>query len=260
MAFSLDSSWQIRPAGGNSGTAFIGVRNQQKIFLKRNSSPFLPALSMEKITPRMLWMKRMPTGDVLTAQEWIEGRILTRDEMHQPMVAQMVKKFHQSMMLRSMFDKVAGEIYSPRRLLKKIQRELNPDLAQNEIVKEAFFELDSTKHQLITVEQTVCHADLNRNNWLMSNDGEIFLVDWDSAMLADPAIDLSAILTRYVPHSNWINWLQAYGANTTPELQFRIHWYGIFNVLNDLNLQYQLKQRNKMNEDFMLLRKMIRSR
>ena len=54
MEFELDSGWSLQPAGGSTGSAFLGVYANQKYFLKRNASPFLAALSVEHITPRLL--------------------------------------------------------------------------------------------------------------------------------------------------------------------------------------------------------------
>ena len=42
MEFELDSGWSLQPAGGSTGSAFLGVYANQKYFLKRNASPFLP--------------------------------------------------------------------------------------------------------------------------------------------------------------------------------------------------------------------------
>ena len=69
------------PVGGDTGQAYMGIRAEEKLFLKRNSSPFLAALSVEGITPRLVWTKRIGNGDVLTAQEWLNGRTLASEEM-----------------------------------------------------------------------------------------------------------------------------------------------------------------------------------
>ena len=96
MEFELDSGWSLQPAGGSTGSAFLGVYANQKYFLKRNASPFLAALSVEHITPRLLWTRRVSTGDVLTAQEWLDGETLTRQQMMLPVVAKMLAQVHHS--------------------------------------------------------------------------------------------------------------------------------------------------------------------
>ena len=78
----LGQEWEISPAGGATGEAFIAVNDDQKLFLKRNSSPFLAVLSAEGIVPKLMWTRRLENGDVITAQHWHPGRelISTGDE------------------------------------------------------------------------------------------------------------------------------------------------------------------------------------
>jgi len=70
----LGDDWQVSPAGGATGEAYIAEYGNQKLFLKRNSSPFLAVLSAEGIVPKLLWTKRLGNGDVITAQQWLEDR------------------------------------------------------------------------------------------------------------------------------------------------------------------------------------------
>jgi len=79
MDYKMDSGWRLYPIGGDTGQAYMGTRAEERVFLKRNSSPLLAALSVEGITPRLIWTKRVGNGDVLTAQEWLNGRELNPD-------------------------------------------------------------------------------------------------------------------------------------------------------------------------------------
>lgn len=81
MDFNLEHGWEILPIDGDTGTAYMAVNNDERIFIKRNTSPFLAALSLEEIVPRLIWSKRTVSGDTLTAQEWLNGRSLKREEM-----------------------------------------------------------------------------------------------------------------------------------------------------------------------------------
>jgi thiamine kinase-like enzyme len=66
----LGKEWEITPAGGATGDAYFAEYEGKKLFLKRNSSPFLAVLSAEGIVPKLVWTKRMENGDVFTAQQW----------------------------------------------------------------------------------------------------------------------------------------------------------------------------------------------
>lgn len=73
--------WTLDSAGGASGEAYMAEQDGQKLFLKRNSNPFIAALSAEGIVPKLVWTKRIETGEVVTAQHWKNGRELTFNEM-----------------------------------------------------------------------------------------------------------------------------------------------------------------------------------
>src|SRR5699024_8197284 len=92
----LDKEWLIRPAGGLTGDAFIAKKGDKRLFLKRNSAPFLAVLSAQGLVPKLIWTKRMENGDVITAQEWIEGRALHREEMQDKAVTNLIYKIHHS--------------------------------------------------------------------------------------------------------------------------------------------------------------------
>ncbi|MFZ4460928.1 aminoglycoside phosphotransferase, partial [Enterococcus gallinarum] len=51
MEFQLDQEWRLRPIKGDTGKTYIGMRDEDKVFIKRNTTPMLAALSREGITP-----------------------------------------------------------------------------------------------------------------------------------------------------------------------------------------------------------------
>lgn len=73
LEHALGTGWLVRPAGGLTGEAFIAEKNGKRLFLKRNTSPFLAVLSAEGIVPKLIWTKRIENGDVITAQECWKG-------------------------------------------------------------------------------------------------------------------------------------------------------------------------------------------
>ena len=81
LNFQFDKTWSLQPIDGETGQTFMGMKDSQKVFIKRNTTPFLAALSREGIVPKLVWTKRLGDGNVLTAQEWLEGETLTPTEM-----------------------------------------------------------------------------------------------------------------------------------------------------------------------------------
>ncbi len=81
MEFQLDSDWRVQPIKGDTGKTYIGYRDEDRVFIKRNTTPMLAALSREGIAPKLVWIKRTGNGDTLTAQEWLDGRLLEPEEI-----------------------------------------------------------------------------------------------------------------------------------------------------------------------------------
>src|SRR5690625_7777160 len=48
-------------------------------------------------------------------------------------------------------------------------------------------------------KQVVCHGDLNHNNLIQTNEGQLYLVDWENATIADPITDFGMVLKWYIP-------------------------------------------------------------
>ena len=69
-----DQDLTLTPLRGKSGKAYIGTYpNGERIFVKLNTTPILPALAKEQIAPQLLWARRTGNGDMMSAQEWLDG-------------------------------------------------------------------------------------------------------------------------------------------------------------------------------------------
>lgn len=255
MDFDLDPGWSLQPVGGTTGGAFMGVHAHEKFFLKRNASPFLAALSVEGITPKLIWTKRMTTGDVLTAQEWLNGHTLTRAQMNTPMVAQLLARVHHSQLLQRMLQKVGGPGKTPAQLRDQYVADLPLSLRQHPLVAQVAKRLQTVP---MTHEKTVCHGDLNHKNWLLSDRQKLYLVDWDQASIGDPAFDLSIVLINYVPQPQWAAWLKAYGCVLDADLSVRLLWYGQLHLLSEIKRGFEAQRYTEMNQAILQLQQLVK--
>ncbi|UFT98151.1 phosphotransferase family protein [Radiobacillus kanasensis] len=249
------TDWTITPAGGSTGEAYMASNHEKRLFLKRNSSPFLAVLSAEGIVPKLLWTKRMANGDVITAQHWLEGRELDPEEMQHPQVARMLSKIHHSPELLDMLLKIGKAPILPNELLREIRlafRNVQPDQIE---LYQAFKYLKETLSYVENQPQVVCHCDLNHNNWLLSEDGQLFLIDWDSAKVADPAMDIGMLLFWYIPEEDWGMWLEQYGA-TNEFIKERMYWYLMLYHVSNL-LKEKEKSSAKAQQYLIQLRRLL---
>jgi thiamine kinase-like enzyme len=221
----IGEGWHLRPAGGATGEAYIAEQGEQKIFIKRNSSPFLAVLSAEGIVPKLLWTKRLESGDVITAQRWVNGRELKSFDMNDDRIARLLGKIHRSKELLEMFRRLGNKPLTPERLLAGLNEQAGEMQHEDPAVTEAMNWLGENLDDVRTEQYVVCHSDVNHNNWIVSEEDSLYLIDWDGANVADPALDLSALLYLYIPEDEWKTWLDAYGVTLTPDLIKRMSWY-----------------------------------
>lgn len=257
MDLDLDAGWKISAVSGNTGSAYMGTRASQKIFLKRNTSPFLVALSAEGITPKLIWTKRIANGDVLIAQDWINGRTLTATEMTSDRVIQLLRRIHNSVILREILQQIDGRVLQPRQMLNDYLCDLPVALQANHFLNHVVNSLKNNMPHLTPEWVTVTHGDLNHNNWLLADSQRLYLVDWDQAILADPLYDVSFILVNYVPQTDWQQWLLAYGLTWDEQVALRIKWYGELILLDIIKEQYQHQRFTTMNQCILRLQKII---
>ncbi|RHW40791.1 phosphotransferase [Neobacillus notoginsengisoli] len=247
MDYILGEDWEITPAGGATGKAFFARHREQQLFLKRNSSPFLAVLSAEGIVPKLVWTKRLENGDVITAQQWKSGRELQPAEMGDKRVAKLLKKIHTSKPLLSMLLRLGKTPVHPERILAQLGDGLDRQVAELPSIRRALLFLQKEVGNVHHDEQVVCHCDLNHNNWLLGKDSRLYLIDWDGAMVGDPAIDLGMLLYWYIPEENWEDWLNRYGIALTDSLRLRMKWYVTAETIESVQW-HKLKGRHKEME------------
>lgn len=255
----LGNEWEITPAGGATGEAFIAQYEDRKLFLKRNSSPFLAVLSAEGIVPKLVWTRRMENGDVITAQHWLNGRELKPIEMREHAVAKLLSKIHHSKELLAMLKRLGKQPLLPEELYKELKYYFNQINMKHHVINDALLFLNQELPHIQCVEKVVCHCDINHNNWLLSERNELFLIDWDGAIIADPAIDIGVLLYWYIPKENWGSWLDLYGLKFSKHLYQRMRWYVVtqtlksiqwFNMKNNIKeLSYWLENLEKMLQE-----------
>ncbi|MDF2854457.1 MAG: phosphotransferase [Neobacillus sp.] len=241
----LGQEWDIVPAGGATGEAFYARYRDQQLFLKRNSSPFLAVLSAEGIVPKLVWTKRLENGDVITAQHWLPGRELKPIDMNQEYVAKMLKKIHRSEPMLGMLSRLEKQPLKPDAIYHSVVKELDEEVLSLPAVHKTMVFLLKEKLNVNCDEKVVCHGDVNHNNWLLTEDNQLYLIDWDGAMIADPAIDLGMLLYWYLPLEDWQSWLDMYGKPLTDDLRLRMKWYVSLQTLSSIQWH---KNKNRLQE------------
>ena len=245
----------MTPIGGASGDAYMGVKNNERVFFKRNSSPFLAALSAQGITPKLMWTQRTYSGDLLVAQEWKDGHLLSREDMGQEKVIQLIRSIHQSDYLLMMLKRSEDQLFYPLDFIALYLQDLPAALCQHHFFNEVIHSLeDALDDDFYNVNYCVCHGDLHHLNFLEAEDGQLYLVDWENVRIADPLSDLSRLLCEYYRPSDWTQWLKTYGLRFDATTYKRVQWYSQINCLLIIKHYYQENRFDRMNELVLLLK------
>jgi thiamine kinase-like enzyme len=252
----LGEQWNISPAGGATGEAYIAEFGTKRLFLKRNSSPFLVVLSAEGIVPKLLWTRRLENGDVISAQEWLESKILKPEDMARDDVAGLLKKIHSSKELLGMLKRIRKKEYYPSMLLEKVCRTLDADIREDAMIQQALSFLHDQLPIIAYEDMTVCHGDVNHNNWILTENNHLYLIDWDGAVIADPAMDVGMMLYCYIPTPKWQGWLDAYGLEMTEDLLHRMKWYAILQTISSIQW-YKTKDKDARDYWYMFLQNIL---
>lgn len=251
----MQENWEMIPVGGATGHAYMGYRNGERVFIKVNSSPFIAALSAEGIAPKLMWTQRSFSGDILTAQEWKDGTLLSANNMSDPEVVAIIYHIHHSDYLLTLLKKARGEVFGPEKFIQYYLKDLPNPLKQhhtfNQVVQFLQQNIDDDFYQLPYV---VCHGDLNHNNFLRCDDHDIYLVDWENVRIADPLSDITQVLCQYFQPSQWGQWLNLYGFHHNKTLFKRVQWYSLMNCLLISKHYYKEQRYQKMNKTVQLMR------
>jgi thiamine kinase-like enzyme len=180
--------------------------------------------------------------------------------MSSPEVAKLIGRIHNSVTLRRMLARVGGEVVTPKQLIQKYEEKLSLDLQDHPLLSVILKRLKSEVDLMSTVETKVCHGDIYRKNWLLSDQNRLYLVDWDSAMLCDPAMDVSMLLCQYVSKDSWVDWLEHYDTEVTEELKNRIVWYALMNYLLQTKKHHQDTWFHEMNKDIIMLQSLYQGK
>lgn len=240
---------------GTSGRAFVGTYpSGEKLFIKLNTTPILPALAKEQIAPQLLWVRRTGTGDMMSAQEWLEGRTLTREEMSNKQVILLLQRLHCSRSLVNQLLQLNYKIENPYDLLISWEQNVPLQLKENQYLQEILRELKQTLPEFNSEVATIVHGDIKHKNWLLTKPNVVYLVDWDSVRLTDRMYDVAYLLSHYIPKVHWHEWLSHYGYKNNAKVYEKINWYGQFSYLVQILHCFDVRDMEQVNQEIYGLR------
>lgn len=256
MTTVSDQELTMTPLRGKSGKAFIGqYPNGEKIFIKFNTTPILPALAKEQIAPQLLWVRRTGNGDTMSAQEWLDGRILTKEDMGSKQIVHILLRLHKSRPLVNQLLQLNYKIENPYDLLVDWEKNAPLQIRENTYLQGIVKELKRSLPEFRSEVATIVHGDIKHSNWVITTSGMIYLVDWDSVRLTDRMYDVAFLLSHYIPYTRWGEWLNYYGYKDNEKVRSKVEWYGQFSYLSQILKCFDKRDMEHVNQEIYGLRK-----
>ena len=253
---STDKELSLTPLKGNSGKAYMGTYpNGDRVFVKMNTTPILAALAKEQIAPQLLWAKRLGNGDMMSAQEWLDGRILTKHDMNSKQIIQILGNLHRSKHLVNQLLQLDYHIENPFDLLHEWEENAAYQLRENSFLQDVVRDLKRHLPEFRAEIATIVHGDARHSNFVITTSGLIYLVDWDSVRLTDRMYDVAQILSHYIPLAHWPQWLSYYGYKNNDLVMDKIYWYGQFSYLTQISKFFDSRDMEHANREIYELRK-----
>lgn len=250
-----DKELTLTPIPGKSGKAFLGTYpDGGRVFVKMNTSPILPGLAKEQITPKLLWSRRLADGGDMSAQEWLSGTILTPNDMGKKQIVSVLTRLHRSRPLMTQLSRLGYSPEGPEDLLTAWLEEAPLALKKNQYLYSVIREMRDNLPNFREDYATIVHGDVRHSNWIETYSGLVYLVDWDSVRLTDRMVDVAHVLSHYVADSRWKDWLIYYGYKYNETVLRKLYWYSQYAYLSQIAKYYANNDLENVNREIYALR------
>lgn len=239
----LNQSWEISlPPHGTGNETYFAQSSGQSCFIKLGANTDrYQVMSKLGLSPQVIAMGHLEDGTSILVQQRVTGKYPSRNDFHLYLekFADSIKKTHHCEDLKQILPKRSSCFYKAvgleilgevERRWKKYELEV-PVFA--EYVNEKIAYLKNQIDQFTGDGLVASHNDVCNGNWLVSSDEEIYLLDYESMTLDDPALDIGAILWWYYPPELREKFLEIAGYNNDESFRNRMR---IRMAIHNLNI------------------------
>jgi len=235
--------WEIElPPQGTGQETYLARNERQSYFIKLGAKidRYL-VMSELGLSPPVVLVGHLEDGTSVLVQQLVIGEKPTRKDFHQYWVkfAESLRITHQSERLKTILPKRSSDRHRDVGLdiLEDIEgrwRGCKPQVpAFAEYVDQSILYLKNQVTQFGGRGLVASHNDVCNGNWLVTPGGTIYLLDYESMSLDDPALDLGAILWWYYPPEMREDFLSIAGYRNDEAFRYRMN---IRMAIHNLNI------------------------
>jgi len=203
-----NQSWEFTLPHGSGNETYFAWCNGHKYFVKLGvQATKYQVVASIGLTPHILAAEYLADGTSVIVQPYITGKRPSQRDYHVQLekFASVINQLHHSAEVKKVLPNVSSDLYRAAGLesLDHIKQKWVRHKSQVTEVADFIDEcLDHLRRQVTNFQGTglvASHNDICNANWLLSTDGQLYLIDLDSMLLDDPAVDIGATLWWYYP-------------------------------------------------------------
>ena len=223
--------WSFSLPRGSGMESYLAQGNGQNYFVKVGVQvERYVAMAEIGLTPPVLLYGQLDNGLSVIVQPFIAGRRPSRLDYrnHLMEVAGLIRKMHHDPRIKKVLPALSSIFYKDAglRTLDRLRQKWERYKEQVPLVTDF---VDSSLEDLIQQVSTfsskglvASHSDICNANWLFVAKEKIYLIDFDSMSLDDPALDMGALLWWYYRPELRQRFLEVAGYQYNHEFKFRM--------------------------------------
>jgi thiamine kinase-like enzyme len=238
-----NQAWEITlPPHGTGNETYFARSNRQTCFIKLGAhTDRYQVMSKLGLSPQIITLGNLEDGTSILVQQRIDGQKPSHKDFHRYLkkFAESIKKTHQSEDLKRILPKRSSPRYKDVGLEILGEVEQRWGKRESEVptfagyVNEKITYLKNQLDQFTGDGLVASHNDICNGNWLVSSDEKLYLLDYESMALDDPALDIGAILWWYYPPELRDEFLEITGYNHDERFRDRMR---IRMAIHNLNI------------------------
>jgi len=234
-------NWSFSLPRGSGMETYFAQGNGRSYFVKVGA-PIERYLAIAEIglTPPVLAFGQLESGLSIIVQPLITGRRPSqrdyRDQLEK--VAVLIRKMHDHPKTKRILQPPSSNLHKEAglRALNQLCQKWGCNKAQvpniAEFIENSLEKLSQQVNLFSSEGLVAAHNDICNANWLFASDGRIYLIDFESMLLDDPALDMGALLWWYYPPELRQRFLEIAGYPYDQEFKFRMQVRMAIHCLN----------------------------